>query len=216
MENRIKKSISLVALIAVNLVPIIGLIFLGWSPLRLLFYFWAECGVIAFFTILRLIIEPIDEEVELDLPILQGEAMAFVSKKWQRPALIFVFTVYSLLSLIISALLYVLFLGFPAILINSDQLGAALFQLLYSSVPLLIVHGIIFAANFLAGEDKKIGVKLQINQSLNRILFILTIIFLVGIVLKVIGLSSPYFIIVVVIKALLDLGLFLQGQGYAE
>lgn len=43
------------ALIAVNVVPLFGVLFLGWDLFTIMFLFWAESAVIAFYTILKLV-----------------------------------------------------------------------------------------------------------------------------------------------------------------
>jgi hypothetical protein len=49
-------SLSSLALIAANLVPIVGVLLFGWSAGHLMMLFWAESAVIGFYTVLRTIV----------------------------------------------------------------------------------------------------------------------------------------------------------------
>ena len=46
--------ISLAALIAANIVPIFGVIFLGWDALSIVLLYWSESIVIGFYNVLKI------------------------------------------------------------------------------------------------------------------------------------------------------------------
>jgi hypothetical protein len=60
-ENQINKKVnkppiglSLIVLIIVNLVPVFGVLFLNWSPMEIVYLYWAETAVIGLFNVLRM------------------------------------------------------------------------------------------------------------------------------------------------------------------
>ncbi|PIR87927.1 MAG: hypothetical protein COU10_01925 [Candidatus Harrisonbacteria bacterium CG10_big_fil_rev_8_21_14_0_10_45_28] len=55
-RNNFKK-VSVWTLILSNLIPLIGVIFWGWSVFQLLFAFWCESAVIGIYTIIRLAVK---------------------------------------------------------------------------------------------------------------------------------------------------------------
>ncbi len=50
---------SAIALIISNLVPLFGVLFLGWSSAEVLLLFWSESAVIGFFTVVKILRAPI-------------------------------------------------------------------------------------------------------------------------------------------------------------
>jgi len=53
--KQVSKSISAVALILVNLIPLFGVWFWGWNILAILIVYWLESVIIGFFNVLRLL-----------------------------------------------------------------------------------------------------------------------------------------------------------------
>ena len=56
---------SVVLLIVANLIPLIGVLFLGWDIFQILIFFWAESFVIGFYNILKMIKAPAPEPNKL-------------------------------------------------------------------------------------------------------------------------------------------------------
>ena len=52
-RHRLRGILGFVPLVAVNLVPLFGALFLGWNSWQLLFLYWAETIIIAFFGLVR-------------------------------------------------------------------------------------------------------------------------------------------------------------------
>ncbi len=50
----ISNNASLYILIAVNLIPILGVLFLSWSPMEVVYLYWAETVIIGFFNIFKM------------------------------------------------------------------------------------------------------------------------------------------------------------------
>jgi hypothetical protein len=48
-------TLPLAALVAVNALPLVGVVFLGWQPIPLLLLYWTESAAIGFFNILKIL-----------------------------------------------------------------------------------------------------------------------------------------------------------------
>ncbi len=57
MSKRTSLFISSFALVLVNLIPIFGVLFLGWDVFEIMILYWMESGIIGFYSIVRLGIE---------------------------------------------------------------------------------------------------------------------------------------------------------------
>ncbi len=55
-KKKLPLSISLVVLLVVNIVPLIGVIALGWSPMEILSIYWMETLIIGFFNVFKMIL----------------------------------------------------------------------------------------------------------------------------------------------------------------
>ncbi len=53
--NQIKNNASAIALIIVNLFPIVGVYFYGWDQGEILLLYWAESAIIGFYTVLKML-----------------------------------------------------------------------------------------------------------------------------------------------------------------
>ena len=73
----IKTYPSVVSIVAVNLMPLAGVIFYGWDPFSLLFVYWVQTGIIGFFSLLK-----IKKVAEFSPPEQKIMVMAFAV--WRR------------------------------------------------------------------------------------------------------------------------------------
>ena len=62
--------VGLILLIALNLVPLIGVLAWGWRSFDLIFLYWMENLVIGVFTALRMLVRPYGHPLELAFPLL--------------------------------------------------------------------------------------------------------------------------------------------------
>lgn len=56
MAPRVSTPWAIGALIAVNLVPLVGVLFFGWSTFDLMLLYWFENGVVGFFALLKILL----------------------------------------------------------------------------------------------------------------------------------------------------------------
>lgn len=54
-ESKSGPNFSLITLVLVNLVPLVGVLFLGWSPMEVVYLYWVETAIIGFFNIFKML-----------------------------------------------------------------------------------------------------------------------------------------------------------------
>lgn len=154
-------SASVVALVAANVVPLLGVLWLGWDLDLIMVLFWAENGIIGFFSLLRLI------RVAGWGAILLGPFFLVHFGGFMAGHFIFI---------------YALFIRegaeFP---MGSavDALGGLLAPLVPALAALVISHGVSFVTNFLRGRELEgRSASSQMTEPYRRVVILhLTIIF---------------------------------------
>ncbi|MBT8331610.1 MAG: hypothetical protein KJP06_04705 [Deltaproteobacteria bacterium] len=153
-----KPSLSIVALSVANLVPLIGVLFLGWDAAAIVLLYWIENLIVGFFNILRMFLVKVESR----------------SKLFQKFFMIPFFCVhFGGFCAVHGFFLLVLFkIGSPdeAVAPTAVWLGPFIFlQLLYSvvmqlwhsrppglewpAVGLFVSHGVSFITNFINGQQ---------------------------------------------------------------
>jgi hypothetical protein len=54
-ESKSGPNFSLITLVLVNLVPLVGVLLLGWSPMEVVYLYWVETAIIGFFNIFKML-----------------------------------------------------------------------------------------------------------------------------------------------------------------
>lgn len=147
-----RRDASLVALVAVNLIPLLGVFLFEWDVAALLVLYWSENLVIGFFTLLRmLVVSPLGSLFSglfflihyggfcgvhglfIVVMLLDGEFNPMDDDPWP------------------------LFLVFPQILYNVARhvLASAPPEWLWAFAALFASHGISFIVNFLFGPERE-------------------------------------------------------------
>ena len=70
METDKRLPLGLLLLVALNLVPLFGVLNWGWKSFDLIFLYWMENLIIGAFAVLRMLIRPYDHVIELAFPLL--------------------------------------------------------------------------------------------------------------------------------------------------
>ncbi|MGD9055674.1 MAG: DUF6498-containing protein, partial [Desulfobacterales bacterium] len=153
-----KPSPSIIALMVANLVPLIGVVFLGWDAAAIVLLYWIENLIVGFFNILRMLLVKVESR----------------SKQFQKLFMIPFFCVhFGGFCAVHGVFLLVLFkIGSPdeAMADSGAWIGPLIFiQLLYGvvmqlwhgrppglewpAVGLFVSHGISFIKNFINGQQ---------------------------------------------------------------
>jgi len=173
---------SVLALIAANIYPVIGVIFLGWEAFYLLVLFWMENLVIGFYTVLKMIISSSDSPKQ-------------APKAFMIP---FFCVHYGLFTLVHGVFVFMLFGGSWQQLMN--------YQLGWGGLALLISHGVSYFHNYIGkGEYKKSNLTQVMQQPYGRVVILhLTIIF-GGFLMALLGSPVVGLLFLIVLKTAIDI-----------
>jgi hypothetical protein len=165
-----RPSLSITALTVANLVPLLGVILLGWDAAAIVLLYWIENLIVGFFNILRLVLARVES----------------VSKQFQKFFMIPFFCVHFGGFCAVHGFFLMAFfkIGSPdeAMSSSGEWMGPLIFlQLLYQVVMqlwvsrppglewpvlgLFISHGISFVKNFVIGQEY---LSLKVNQIMMR------------------------------------------------
>ena len=179
--------VSSLALIAANLVPVPGVLVFGWDLGNILLLYWAESGVIALYTVLKIaIVGKLGALVAV--PFFVGHFGGFMSGHF--------------------LLIYGLFLRN----IRWQPPGAmeglrAIFVPIWGSIAALIIsHGISFYTNFL-GQREHEGAKVSalMTAPYNRIIVMHLTLILGGWIILLVGMPAGALVVLVALKTAVDL-----------
>lgn len=179
-------SLATLALLAANLVPVVGVLLLGWDLGTLMVLFWAESAIIGLYNLCKMAVVQ-RWAVLITGPFFLGHFGGFM-------AIHFLFV-------------YELFVGRGS---GTDSSLAAVGQFLITLWPallaLLISHGLSFFINFLGRQEyRDRSAKQQMQEPYSRIVIMhLTVIFGGGLALAL-GSPMPALLLLVALKVATDL-----------
>lgn len=199
---------ALVALIVANLIPLAGVLFLGWSVWQILIIYWLENGIVGAFNVLKMLkAEGTDE------------ASATVTINGRRPtgdaksSLIPFFCIHYGIFWTVHGVFVLTLPVFGSIATGGESsLGTTPDPLVLGSavIALLISHGVSYRFNFIGGgEYKRVSAAGQMFKPYGRLVALhLTIIF-GAIAISITGAAIVALAILVLLKLALDIGLHL-------
>jgi hypothetical protein len=181
-------SASTLALIAANLVPVAGTLFLGWNLSDVLVLYWAESAVIGFFNIGKIIL--ISRWGALfSVPFFVGHFGGFMAVHF-----LFIYTIFVK--------------GLNGMNGGGGDLAdvAALFVTLWPALAALFLsHAYSFFTNFVGrGEYRRRTVKDQMGEPYGRIIFMQLVLIFGGGVSMIIGQTAPVLLAVIALKIYFD------------
>jgi hypothetical protein len=225
------RRVSVAALILANAIPIVGVLFFGWSLMTILVLYWIENGIVGLWNIPRMLLARGPD------PVPQGVPTAVLSGGCQRLILIPFFIVhYGIFWLGHGFLLFFLagfglfrgaldpgpaplepIGGFPLGLGGSS--GGAFGAvdpgaIAFAGAVMLVSHGISFVKNYLGdGEYLRTTAVSRMAAVYGRVIVLHLAILLGGFAIAAIG--APIWILVVLVigKTLLDLRLHAKEHG---
>lgn len=213
-----KPSLSIVALTVANLVPLVGVLFLGWDAAAIVLLYWIENLIVGFFNILRMLLVKVESR----------------SKLLQKLFMIPFFCVHFGGFCAVHGFFLLAFfkIGSPdeAMAPNDVWLGPFIFlQLLYSvvmqlwhsrpsglewpAVGLFVSHGISFITNFINGQQylaQKMGDIMM--RPYKRIVLMHVAIIVGG--LLVMKLGSPVALLCVLIFLKIGMDIWLHAKSH--
>lgn len=208
--------LALAALVVVNLVPLFGVLFLGWRLFDILALYWLENGVIGLFTILKM----------LTSDPAEAAMLAHVSKLFRIPFFAFH---YGLFWAVHGLFLFALFgdgggsfwslSGFSV----RDMPASALWRVGseggfgLAALSLLLSHGVSFVTNFLGrGEFRRLTPAELMFQPYGRVFVLHAVVLLGGVAVTLLGEPLLALLLLIALKLGLDLNAHLREHRLQE
>ena len=197
---------AVIALVAANLIPLLGVLFLDWSVWNILVIYWLENGIVGFINVLKMMAATGEDAGPGPAITVNGQPATSMSK----PALVPFFVVhYGIFWFVhgIFVLTLPVFLMFGSGTTSMDLDPGAV---LVAAIALAISHGLSFLWNFLhGGEYRRVTAAGLMFAPYRRLIALhLTIIF-GALAVMLTGAPTAVVAILVAVKTLLDLGLHL-------
>jgi hypothetical protein len=198
---------ALVALVVANLVPLVGVLSLGWSVWNILIIYWIENGIVGAFNILKMARAEGTSTGAGATMTIDGRPAASMSKSGLMP---FFAMHYGIFWFVHGIFVFTL----PAFAILSptgtDTMTISPGSILFAGIALAISHGLSFWWNYLHGGEYRTATPASLMFAPYRRLIALhlTIIF-GGMAIMFTGAPAAAVAILVLVKTALDVGLHL-------
>ncbi len=200
---------AVVALIVANLVPLFGVLFLGWSVWNILIVYWLENGVVGAFNVLKMATAQ-----GAGLPegmTAHNRPVAETRKTRLIPFFIVHYGLFWVVHGIFVLTLPFLFTGEPGSASGVDPV-----TILFAAIVLGISHGVSYWWNYLhGGEYRRISAAQLMFAPYGRLMVLHMTIILGAVAIGTTGAQSAAIAVLVTIKIAIDLGLHLAEHRRA-
>ena len=196
---------AVVALVVANLIPLIGVLFFGWSVWNILVIYWLENGIVGVINVLKMSVATGDEVTPGVTLMVNGRPATSATKMGLIPFFIVHYGIFWFVHGI-----FVLTLPAFFSLMSGDGMTLDLGPVVFAAVGLAISHGLSFWWNFLhGGEDQRTTAAALMFAPYKRLVALhITIIFGAFAVMFT-GAPAAAVAVLVAIKTAIDLGLHL-------
>jgi len=210
MTKKLTANLPLVSLIAVNALPIFGVLFLGWEVFAVLLLYWAENVVLGVYNILRMALAPVANPAEHIGKLFMIPFFAVHYGGFTAVHGIFVFAIFGKDRAIDPGrTTWPCFFAFLQMLVNTvrDALNAAPgVSLMF--LALFISHGVSFVQNYLIkGERHSLNPQMLMMQPYKRIVILHVTILFGGGLAMLLGSPIPILILLIALKTAVDIAL---------
>ena len=196
---------AVVALVVANLIPLIGVLFFGWSVWNILVIYWLENGIVGLINVLKMAVATGDEVTPGVTFMVNGRPATSATKMGLIPFFIVHYGIFWFVHGI-----FVLTLPAFFSLMSDDGMTLDLGPVVFAAVGLAISHGLSFWWNFLhGGEYRRTAAAALMFAPYKRLVALhITIIFGAFAVMFT-GTPAAAVAVLVAIKTAIDLGLHL-------
>ena len=199
---------AVIALIVANLVPLIGVLFFGWSVWNILIVYWLENGIVGAFNVLKM-------ATATGVPEPQGTTVNRQARGNSKASLIPFFVIHYGIFWVVHGIfvftLPFLFTGAPG-----SESGVDPGAILLAGIALAISHGVSYWWNFLHGaEYRRVSAAQLMFAPYGRLLVLHMTIILGAVAIGTTGAQSAAVAILVAIKIAIDLALHLAEHRRA-
>jgi len=196
---------AVVALVVANLIPLIGVLFFGWSVWNILVIYWLENGIVGLINVLKMAVATGDEVTPGVTFMVNGRPATSATKMGLIPFFIVHYGIFWFVHGI-----FVLTLPAFFSLMSDDGMTLDLGPVVFAALGLAISHGLSFWWNFLhGGEYRRTAAAALMFAPYKRLVALhITIIFGAFAVMFT-GAPAAAVAVLVAIKTAIDLGLHL-------
>ena len=196
---------AVVALVVANLIPLIGVLFFGWSVWNILVIYWLENGIVGVINVLKMSVASGDEVTPGVTLMVNGRPATSATKMGLIPFFIVHYGIFWFVHGI-----FVLTLPAFFSLMSDDGMTLDLGPVVFAALGLAISHGLSFWWNFLhGGEYRRTAAAALMFAPYKRLVALhITIIFGAFAVMFT-GAPAAAVAVLVAIKTAIDLGLHL-------
>jgi len=196
---------AVVALVVANLIPLIGVLFFGWSVWNILVIYWLENGIVGLINVLKMAVATGDEVTPGVTFMVNGRPATSATKMGLIPFFIVHYGIFWFVHGI-----FVLTLPAFFSLMSDDGMTLDLGPVVFAALGLAISHGLSFWWNFLhGGEYRRTAAAALMFAPYRRLVALhITIIFGAFAVMFT-GAPAAAVAVLVAIKTAIDLGLHL-------
>ena len=202
---------AVIALIVANLVPLIGVLFFGWSVWNILIVYWLENGIVGVFNVLKM--AKAQGTGELERTTWGNRPTAETRKSRLIPFFIVHYGLFWVVHGIFVLTLPFLFTGEPGSASGVDPA-----TILFAAIVLGMSHAASYWWNYLhGGEYRRMSAAQLMYAPYGRLLALHMTIILGAVAIGTTGAQSAAVAILVAIKIAIDLGLHLaEHRGEAR
>ena len=196
---------AVVALVVANLIPLIGVLFFGWSVWNILVIYWLENGIVGLINVLKMSVATGDEVTPGVTFMVNGRPATSATKMGLIPFFIVHYGIFWFVHGI-----FVLTLPAFFSLMSGDGMTLDLGPVVFAAVGLAISHGLSFWWDFLHGGEyqRTTAAALMFAPYKRLVALHITIIFGAFAVMFT-GAPAAAVAVLVAIKTAIDLGLHL-------
>jgi hypothetical protein len=201
------KKISVIAIILTNLIPIYGVLFMGWQVFPVMLLFWIENVIIGVSNVFKMFFAS---------PANVGQ---WVAKFFMIPFFCFH---YGLFTLVHGLFIFVLFGGFMEgvfwLTKVDDVFGIiANQQIGWAILALILSHTLSFVTNYIGkGEYKKSTVSELMSQPYGRVVILHITIIFSGFLVMELGSPVVGLVLLIILKTFVDIKAHLKQHGNVD
>lgn len=216
-----RKTISVLFLIGVNMVPLLGVIFYDWNLFSIMFLYWFENGIIGLFNVLKISRAAKPSSGNTNLTI-NGRPTNLSGKAFYVPFFIMHYGIFWVVHGVFVIVLFGLFGGQPFGSVGPPEImgGFRGFEpggVAIAALSLFLSHGVSFFVNFLGNEEYlNVSPDEQMFQPYGRVIALHITILGGGFLAGYLGTPLASLIILVAVKTAIDIWAHLREHRKAE
>jgi hypothetical protein len=206
---RVSSSVgAVVALILANLVPLIGVLVLGWSVWTILIVYWLENGVVGAFNVLKMLRAEGADTGDSAGWRVNGRPASSMAKASLVPFFVMHYGIFWVVHGVFVLTLPLFMSSMPGM---ASTPGADLGSILVAVIVLVISHAVSFRLNFIGNREyERVSPAAQMFAPYGRLMILHITIIVGAMAIAFTGAPAAAIVILVLLKIALDLALHLR------